>query len=165
MAKRLVTDPIRSDARKEKARRRAAGRTCERCGENRPEALVLRSQPVTCEECRRKGRGLHPHDAHHVAGKSNSALTIDIPANDHRARLSVDQLEWPKTTLQNPDGSPLIATAALLRGFADVCTYLLDSIVLYAASLLEQLDTYLRDRNGARWWSGTPIAAWAPEGH
>jgi hypothetical protein len=51
-------------------------------------------------------------DAHHVAGKANSPITVPVPVNDHRACLSVAQADWPKSTLMNAHGSPLLAAAA-----------------------------------------------------
>lgn len=59
-------------------------------------------------------------DDHHVFGKANDPTTIvTVPANDHRAELSVAQQDWPKKTPENPDGSPLLAAAARIRGFVD----------------------------------------------
>jgi hypothetical protein len=65
-------------------------------------------------------------DAHHVAGKANSPVTVPVPVNDHRACLSVAQADWPKSTLMNVHGSPLLAAAACVRGFVDMVFYLIE---------------------------------------
>ncbi len=101
-------------------------------------------------------------EPHHVAGQRNSALTVALPANDHRAILSVNQYDWPARTLQNPDGSPLLAAAAALRGFADLIIYLLNALIYPVAHLLEALDEVLQNERGEQWWKQTPIAQWTP---
>jgi hypothetical protein len=103
----------------------------------------------------RKQRGKTSMDNHHVAGKANSAVTIPIPVNDHRARLSVDQYDWPKRTLENPDRSPLRAAAACIRGFIDTVRYLIESVLLWVADMLEALDEFLIERLGSKWWLHT----------
>jgi hypothetical protein len=103
-------------------------------------------------------------DKHHPAGKANSPTTICVPVNDHRARLSVDQYDWPVRTLENPDASPLLRGAASIRGFVDTALFLIEEFLLWIAEMLETLDDNLRERIGSRWWCGTPVEEFAPKG-
>lgn len=102
-------------------------------------------------------------DGHHVAGEANSPVKISIPVNDHRARLSVDQYEWPKETLENPSGSPLRAAAARIRGFGDVQYYLIEKLLLETPEALEELDSFLAEKLGPEWWKGTRLEKYAPK--
>lgn len=164
MAIRKLSDPIKSTARQSKAQRRAGeGASCAECGETRPQAIVPRSRPRSCEECYRRRCGMKATDSHHIAGKSNSPITIEVPANTHRAALSVAQHEWPTTTLENRDGSPVIRAAAALRGAGDVLVELIVGLLEMCATLLEALDRWLRDTLGERWWIGTAFEGWQPQ--
>jgi hypothetical protein len=162
MLKKLVQrDPIHAHARKVRAARRIGeGQKC-RCGEARSEALLPGSTPTTCTECDRRRCGKSTEDQHHVAGKANDPTTIPVPANDHRARLSVDQCDWPKETLANRDGSPILTAAARDRGFVDTTAYLEER--LRNAEMLECLDKYLLDKLGPRWWENSPLEQFAPK--
>ncbi len=163
-------DPIAADARKAVASRRAAGRACASCAslrphspvEERPEALLTDCEPIVCYECMLIMSDLAPVELDHAAGRRNSDVTVPIAANDHRAILSVNQYDWPQPTLRNPDGSPLLAAAAALRGFANVVTYLLDKLIVAVVALLEALDITLRKQLGPKWWLDTDIARWTP---
>src|SRR6059036_3040653 len=95
-------------------RRVGVNRICE-CGETRPEAFETKNKPIMCAACNRKKGRKTIMDDHHIAGKANSPITIGIPVNDHRAELTVAQQDWPRETLENPDGSPLRAGAASIR--------------------------------------------------
>lgn len=156
-------DSIAAYRRKALATRRmGVGAACA-CGEQRPEALISGTNPVICAACHRAARGRTTTDDHHFAGKANNPRTIPIPVNDHRARLSVAQADWPKPTLTNPQGSPLRAAAASVRGFIDTVLYLLEQGLLLVADLLERLDEYLLKELGPRWWRGTDIELFAPK--
>jgi hypothetical protein len=72
--------------------------------------------------------------------------------NDHRAELSEAQQDWPRKTLENPDGSPLLSGAAHIRGFVDMNTYVTDRFLFWIAEMLELLDTLLKQKLGQRWW-------------
>lgn len=160
---RKSNDPIKSAARQSKAdRRHGVATSCTECGESRTEALVPRSRPRLCEECFRRRKGSKITDSHHIAGKANSSIVIEVPANDHRAALSVAQYEWPKATLQNPEGSPIIRAAAALRGVADLLVELIVEMVRSVAAFLENLDQQLRNTHGDRWWIGSSVAGWQP---
>jgi len=91
---------------------------CSRCGFPLPEALVL-SEPIVCAECDAEERGVRTIEAHHIAGRANSSLTIPLGANAHRV-LTVAQRAWPSTTLRNVERNRGIAIAAMLRGIADL---------------------------------------------
>jgi hypothetical protein len=107
--------------------------------------------------------GLSTIDLHHFAGKANNSSTIPIPVNDHRARLSVAQAEWPKSTLANLQGSPLLAAAACIRGFIDTVLYLIETGLLRIADLLEKLDEFQVNKLGPRWWIDTEVEQFAPK--
>jgi hypothetical protein len=102
-------------------------------------------------------------DDHHVAGKASSPLTVSVPVNDHRADLSVSQYDWPKETRENPDGSPLLAAAASIRGFIDTVVYLVEKGLRWVAELLERLNALLTEKFGPGWWLGTSLEKFAPK--
>lgn len=158
MARKLpIRDPIAAYQRRAVARRRVGEDAQCACGESRPEALLSGNNPAICAACDREKRGKTMLDQHHVAGKSNSPATILIPVNDHRARLSADQHDWPRETLENPNGSPLLAAAASLRGYSDTSTYLVERFVLNNPEMLETLDAFLIEKLGPEWWIGTSM--------
>jgi len=166
MNKRKIpeNDPVRVDQREAIAQRRVGvGARCAICGESRPEALIPGSDPMTCVECQRKRNGHALTDKHHVAGENNSPITIEVPVNDHRAELNVAQYGWLKSTLQNPDGDPIIAIAAWLLGTADTIIYLVHKFIVAAAECLETLAEFLTNKLGPRWWIGTPLERFAPK--
>lgn len=164
MAPRKSTDPIKAAARRAKGQRRVGqSACCTQCGEKRPEALIPRTRPRLCEECHRRRRGMKTTDHHHVAGKSNSPITIEVPANMHRAVLSPAQYEWPPATLENKDGSPVLSAAAALRCSCDLITELIVRFITLCAAFLETLDGILRERLGHEWWIGTSLDGWAPQ--
>ena len=101
-------------------------------------------------------------DEHHPAGKANNAATISVPVNDHRARLSPAQYDWPKATLENPDGSPLLAAAASVRGFVDTVIYLVERFLLWIPEMLEKVDKFLVDMLGRKYWLNTDFGRFAP---
>jgi hypothetical protein len=152
MSKRLQRDPANSYRRSvEAARRFPPGAHCV-CGESRPLALIPNSNPTICAACDRKQKGKSAIDKHHVAGKSNSPVTIPTPVNDHRADLSAAQHDWPKETLENPEQNPLLRNAAHIRGFADTTSYLVNSFLLPQAEQSEQLNAQLTKKYGPKWW-------------
>lgn len=132
------------------------------CGENRARALVPGTNPIICAACQRAASGRTTMDKHHPFGRANNAATISVPVNDHRARLSVDQADWPKSTLMNAEGSPLLAAAASIRGFVDTMLYLIERGLIWIADLLEHLNDFLTKRLGPKWWLKTEIAHFAP---
>lgn len=153
MARKLpIRDPIAAHQRKAVAVRRVGLDAQCACGESRPEALLSGSNPAICAACDREQRGKTTLDRHHVAGKANSPVAVPVPVNDHRARLSVDQYGWSRQTLENPNGSPLLAAAASLRGYSDTTLYLIETLL--RPEMLEALDALLIERLGPKWWIG-----------
>jgi len=102
-------------------------------------------------------------DKHHVAGNANSKVTIPVPANDHRAELTEAQYDWPKRTLENPDGSPLLAMAASIRGYVDTVGYLNEKLLTQNPELLELLDAILVEKFGPKWWRNPDLKRFIPE--
>jgi hypothetical protein len=163
MAKRIPSreKPIDHYVRRENAERRVGvDAQCE-CGEARPQALVPGSTPVVCIECDRTRKGRSGEDQHHFAGRANDPTTIPVPANDHVADLSERQRDWPRKTLENPHGDPLLRAAACIRGIRDTVYYLLDKAVFWIAVMLETLSDVLVEKYGPTWWVGTPLAQFA----
>jgi hypothetical protein len=149
--------------RKQMAIRRAGvNRVCV-CGETRPEAFETRKRPIICAACTRKKKGMTTMDDHHIAGQANSPITIGLPVNDHRAELTVSQQDWPKHTLENPDGSPLLSGAAHIRGFIDTHIYLIKAFLIWVAEMLEVLDPLLISILGPKWWERTDLKQFAPK--
>jgi hypothetical protein len=144
------------------ARRVGVGARCA-CGEDRAEALIAGSSLTTCAECHRAANGLTTIDRHHFAGKANNPATIPVPVNDHRAVLSVAQSAWPKSTLTNTEGSPLLAGAACLRGCIDTILLVIEEGPLWLADMLEKLDEIQVKKLGPRWWVNTEIEQFAPK--
>jgi len=154
-------DPSAAYVRDAIAARRIAGRKCA-CGEGRPWALIAKSDPVECYECRRKREGKTTFDNHHLAGKTNNLGTVPTPVNDHIAELNTAQYDWPKQTLENPEGCPLLAAAACVRGVIDYLHYLINKFLVWIPEMLESLSTFLRENMGAKWWVGTELEKYAP---
>jgi hypothetical protein len=156
---RRSNDPIKTGARKAKAQRQVGqGAFCVDCGD--AEKLVKRSRPKRCVTCYAAQRGDKKTEGHHIGGKANSPLTVEVPIADHQL-LSEAQYEWAPGTLQNPDGSPLIALAGSLRGVADFIGELITAFLHRLASYAEDIDTWLREQYG-RWWEGGPFDGWQP---
>jgi hypothetical protein len=67
-----------------------AGAACEACGVNDPLVLNSDDRMILCAECDAIRDGRSPIEAHHVAGRRHSAVTLLVPANLHR-RLTAMQ--------------------------------------------------------------------------
>ncbi len=161
MPKMPVRDPERAYVRRKTAARQAGRRHCA-CGERRPKALVPDRDPIICLACDRKQRGQSAIDDHHIAGMANSPVTVPVNVNDHQAELTVLQQDWPRGTLRNPNGSPLLAAAAHIRGFVDTVVYLIKKCVLWVADLLEATDALLVSAWGPGWPTDTGLARLIP---
>jgi hypothetical protein len=156
-------DPIAAFQRRSTSSRRfGQGKKC-KCGEDRPLALVSGSDPTICASCQREKNGQSPFDSHHPAGRANHPATIPVWVNDHRARLSDDQYDWPDETWRNPSGSPILASAASIRGYCETNDYLVGELLIRNAKMLERLDRYLTKRLGPDWWRETEIEEFAPK--
>jgi hypothetical protein len=156
-------DPVQTYQRKAIAARRVGANARCGCGEARAEALVSGSNPIVCAECQRKSKGQCTSDDHHIAGKANNPATIPIPANDHRAELSTAQYNWPRRTLENPSGSPLLHGAACIRGASDTIFHIIKTLLLWIADLLELADSKMTELHGPNWWRNTDLEKFAPE--
>jgi hypothetical protein len=121
------------------------------CDETCPLALTGVEPDIYCYEHDLLRRGRPWLEAHHPLGWHNDPRTVDAPANDHRV-LSDLQLPWPRETLRNPDGSPLLRAAAAIRGWLDVLWLVITRSVGWVPEFLEELDAWLRERVGPRWW-------------
>ncbi|MDR3687192.1 MAG: hypothetical protein P4L93_09585 [Coriobacteriia bacterium] len=91
-----------------------------------------------------------PTEEHHVAGRHNDERTMTVDANDHR-ELSDMQREWPDETLRNPDSSPMLTIAAIIRGFVDLVKQGLIFLEPLPAQL-EARDREFRATIGPRYW-------------
>lgn len=158
-------DPIKAYQRLAAAERGMGVNTkCTYCNEARPWALNRNSTPTSCEQCERQKKGKTTMDQHHIAGAANSPITTSVPVNDHRADLTAAQLNWPKETLGNPDGCPLLRAAASIRGFVDTVIYYMREFLIWIAELLELLSAHLKEQWGRRWWRNTKFKRFAPKG-
>jgi hypothetical protein len=164
MARKLPPRKPRAAFRRNAIAKRRVGEDSQcRCGETRPQALIPLSDPTICAACQRESSGKKEPDDHHIAGKANNPMTISVPVNDHRADLSNAQNEWPRKTLENPERSPLRSAAAHIRGFVDTVIYLMEKFLLWAADMLELLDTILEQKLGQKWWKDTKLKSFEPK--
>jgi len=121
------------------------------CGETSPFALTGVHPDIRCYEHHGELAGRLWLEAHHPAGRHNDPSTAPVPGNEHRV-LSERQLLWPQETLRNPDGSPLLRAAAWIRGWLDILWLILVRGVGWIPVFLEELDAWLREQFGPRWW-------------
>ena len=164
MKRKPSRDPIAAFERESRATRRVGkGARCSKCGEDRPLALIPKSEPRICANCRRIELGQSTLDNHHPAGEANDPTTTPLPSNDHRADLSPKQYEWPLESWLNPSGSPVLAGAACMRGYSETDDYLVASLIIPKAEMLEALDAFLNRRLGPKWWVGTEMERFAPK--
>jgi hypothetical protein len=120
------------------------------CDEICPFMLTGADPEIYCYEHELLRLGRSWLERHHPPGRHNHPASFATPGNDHRV-LSEFQLCWPRETLRNPDGSPLLQAAALVRGYLDLL-YLVMLLTVPVPVLLEQLDAFLRERIDGRWW-------------
>src|SRR5207248_8773793 len=106
--------------------------------------------------------GKKTDDNHHPAGKANDPTTILVPVNDHRAELSPAQSDWPKETLENTSGCPLLAGAGSIRGFVDTDAYLIEKLLHRGVRMLETLSAILAERLGPDWCINTEVEQFSP---
>ena len=161
MPKPPKRDPLGAFHREALAERRLGNqKECASCGETRALALEQNTNPRLCTECRREKQGQTIFDDHHIAGQANSDVTTPIPANQHRAQLSEDQKDWPRKTLENRDGDPLLAAAARNRGVVNCLSHLID-VLLPNTELQEALHQQLVEQHGSEWWRNTKVEKFA----
>jgi hypothetical protein len=122
------------------------------CDETNPFALIGVHPEVLCYEHAAIRHGRSWLEDHHCKGQHNDAFDrIELPGNDHRVLNGLQSI-WPRETLRNPDGSPLLVAAAALRGWLDVLWLMIERTVGWIPAFLEQLDGWLREQLGPRWW-------------
>jgi hypothetical protein len=138
------------------ARYRALGTRSPRCSvqgclETDPLALTGAQSNIVCEEhlADRQDNPWTPD--HHCSGRANSPVMVPVPANDHAVVSKVQSL-WPRETLRNPKGSPLLRAAAAIRGWLEILRLTIDRTVGWVAPALEELDRLLTKRLGEGWW-------------
>jgi hypothetical protein len=130
-----ASDPIGAWLRGTRAQRRVGREAACACGEVRPFALISGRSPPICFRCERLAQGREPYENNHVFGKRNSALTIRYAINDHRAGLSVKQLDWTPETLENANGDPLLEAMARFHGLDDNVVHMLVDCIAFAPKL------------------------------
>lgn len=136
------------------------------CTETDPIALTGARPNITCHEHLADQMDCRWTQYHHLSGQANSPDTGALPANDHAA-VSAMQSLWPRDTLRNPEGSPLLRAAAAVRGWLDMLRMMIERTLRWVPAALESLDALLTDRHGPRWWDQlgwTPRTAWDRRG-
>jgi hypothetical protein len=128
---------------------------CTECPESDPFALTLTSDGLRCYECLALEAGRSWTERQHPAGRRNHLATVLIPGNDHRV-VDDHKHDWPRNTLRNPNGSPLLRAAACLRGWLDTLQLVVDRTVGWIPPFLEQLDHWRTDQLGRGWWQQMP---------
>jgi hypothetical protein len=148
-------DPIGGWLRSSRSQRRVGpGAVCESCGrESRPYALIFGREPPCCYRCDRIAQGRPPCELNHVFGQHNSDLTIRYPINDHRAVLSVKQLDWTDETLENPNGDVLLAGIARFHGLENNTAQMLADCISFAPRL-KHVQELLVTIYGEKWLPG-----------
>jgi hypothetical protein len=156
-------DPIKAWVRNSRAQRWVGpDAICASCRkEGRPFALIRGRVPTICFACDRKAHGRDPIESDHIFGEGNSDAQLPTPINDHRAVLSVADYELPPEVLENPDGDPIVAAAAMRLVGGRRITYIVERDT--SGEMLLELAKWLRGRLGPRWWVGSPLEKFAPE--
>jgi hypothetical protein len=128
------------------------------CPETDPLALIGTYPSIYCYEHDALLKRLPWLEAHHASAKANDPMTVQTPGNDHRVLSELQNASWPRETLRNPDGSPLLRAAAAIRGWLDLLYVVMTRTVSWVPAFLEGLDAWLRERIGSMWWDGFPGA-------
>jgi len=151
-----MCDSDARDVRREARLRQLGTRTprCTECGERDPFALTLTPDGL-CYECQALAAGKSWIEGQHPAGRPNHPATVPMPGNDHRV-VDDHKNDWPRQTLRNPEGSPLLRAAACLRGWLDTLRLIVERTVGWIPPFLEQLDRWLTDQLGRGWWRQMP---------
>src|SRR5690348_9155987 len=118
--KRLKRDARRSD-------KFPAGSACAECGIQDPILLVENTDALLCYEHHEMSKGKSGFEADHFAGKANSKMTLLVPANMNRLNLD-NQHGWPRDTLRNPEGNPLLKAEAIVRGWVSYLSIILSVV-------------------------------------
>jgi hypothetical protein len=78
---------------------------------------------------------------------------IRYPVNDHRAVLSVKQLDWTDETLENPNGDVLLAGIARFHGLENNTAQMLADCIAFAPQL-KRVQELLVTIYGEKWLPG-----------
>src|SRR5438094_10620907 len=89
------------------------------CNETNPFALIGSHPVILCYEHDAEKRDRSWLESHEPPGRANDPDGRPFPGNEHRI-LSARQQLWPRETLRNPDGSPVLRWAAWVRALLDV---------------------------------------------
>jgi hypothetical protein len=146
-------DSVRSWLRTSRAQRRVGPAAACACGESRPYTLIAGCVPPCCFRCERLARGRPPYELNHVFGQHNSDLTIRYPINDHRAVLSVKQLDWTDESLENPNGDVLLVGIARFQGLENNTAQMLADCIAFAPQL-KHVQELLVTIYGEKWLPG-----------
>jgi hypothetical protein len=144
------------------------------CGENRPAAMTWRG---CCHECAARADGRPVIENHHVLGRAQSGISVDLPINWHPVLHAPDKSR--DEVLLRPGDNPVHQIAsAIMRGvdiaraFADYgetdgseqwaidLARIMAGIGEYAANWLLVLAGWLEDRLGPEWFKELP--PWEP---
>jgi hypothetical protein len=144
------------------------------CGESRPAAMTRRG---CCHECAARADDRTVTENHHILGRGQSGISIDLPINWHRVLHAQDTRR--DEFLLSPGDNPVLGIAsAIMRGvdiaraFADYgesqgswewainLARTMADIGEHAANWLLILAGWLEDRFGAEWSKELP--PWAP---
>ncbi len=160
----MTNNELRSIVRQERKRRSLGDcNRCESCGEIDPRCLSRVDGEARCYACQQEQAGKSAVENHHIAGQHNSPETVPVPANDHRV-LSDRQINWPDKTLRNPEGSPLLMAAAVIRGWLDVLRLIIERTAGWIPAFLEQVDAWLSEHLGHGYWKLPGFPKYRPEG-
>ena len=110
------------------------------CGEREPLFLQKTSVGIECARCEAVRMTGKATEAHHVAGRANLDITVELDANTH-AQLSSAQWDWPRETLRNPRAHPARRLAAILRAIVDWFRLVLHPLLTELEELLTWLES------------------------
>ena len=129
-------DPVAAWLRSSRSQRRVGpGAVCVSCGkESRPYGLIFGRDPPCCYRCDRIAQGQPPYENNHVFGQHNSDLTIRYLINDHRAVLSVKQLDWTDETLKNSNGDCCSKGSRASMGWRTTTAQMLADCIAFCAA-------------------------------
>ncbi len=149
-------EPKNEERRREQDFERLGNREpkCNLCHERDPKALTGTHPDIYCAEHEAEIEGRTRIQGQHPPGKRNDPVTkLPTRANDHVVWDEAKN-DWPKWTLRNPDGSPLLRAAAAVRSVLDWFRLIIDRVLGWVPKFLEDLDTWLTENLGSDWWNG-----------
>lgn len=121
------------------------------CNETDPFAMTGVYPEILCYEHERIADGFEPFEDDHPAGRRNDDTTLRTPGNDHRWLTDLQE-DWPERTRLNPDDSPLLRIAAILRRWLDLLWLFIKRLMVWTPKAVEELDRLLTEHIGRFWW-------------